>query len=282
MEKSNDSNLRVLLLTGQSNEWHNWQVSSAALERSVRSAGIFELDTLVSPAAGEDFSNFAPKWSDYDVVLLDYEGDSWADEVKSSFVEFVKGGGGVVAFHATDNAFPDWVEFNEMIAVGGWGGRDEKAGPKVRWRDGGVVLDDGPGEAMHPAPFEYLVETRAPEHPVMRGLPASWLHAIDEQYSQLRGPAKNLTVLATAIAGPEIEDGTGEHEPMLMAIEFGKGRIFHTTLGHVGAKDTETPLAMRCAGFETTLFRGLEWAATGEVTQKVPEDFPGTEVAVVR
>ncbi len=282
MQDSDSPKIKVLLLTGQSGEWHNWKVSSRALAEAVGGQRRFELDTLVSPAGGESFVGFAPEWSAYDVVLLDYDGDAWPEEAKRSFEAFVNNGGGLVSFHATDNAFPDWVEFNEMIGVGGWGGRDEKSGPKVRWRAGAMVLDDGPGEAMHPDAFEYLVETCSPEHPVMRGLPDAWLHAIDEQYCQLRGPARNLTVLATAIAGPEIENGTGENEPMLMSVEYGKGRVFHTTMGHVGKDDTEAPQALRCVGFLETLYRGIEWAATGEVTRPVPEDFPGTEFPVVR
>ncbi|HEY8535706.1 MAG TPA: hypothetical protein VIL25_04625, partial [Vicinamibacterales bacterium] len=31
---------------------------------------------------------------------------------------------------------------------------------------------------------------------------------------------------------------------------------------------------MSCVGFVTTLQRGAEWAATGEVTQPVPATFP--------
>jgi type 1 glutamine amidotransferase len=54
---------------------------------------------------------------------------------------------------------------------------------------------------------------------------------------------------------------------MLMAVTYGKGRIFHTTLGH----DVN---GMSCVGFVTTLNRGAEWAATGDVTQKVPVSFP--------
>ncbi len=282
MQDSNASRIKVLLLTGQSNEWHNWQVSSQALARAVSEDGMFELDTLVSPAEGDDFSGFAPAWSDYDAVLLDYEGDGWPEACKQAFEEYMRAGGGMVSFHATDNAFPDWVAFNEMIGVGGWAGRDDESGVRVRWRKGAMVLDDGPGEALHPEPFEYLVETRSPEHPIMRGLPEAWLHAIDEQYSQLRGPAKNLTVLATAIATPEIENGTGENEPMLMSIEYGKGRIFHTTLGHVGAQDAEPPPAVKCVGFLETLLRGLEWTATGEVTREVPDDFPGADMPSLR
>jgi type 1 glutamine amidotransferase len=52
-----------------------------------------------------------------------------------------------------------------------------------------------------------------------------------------------------------------------MAIRYGQGRVFHTMLGH-------NEESMRDVGFVVTLNRGTEWAASGRVTQKVPEDFP--------
>src|SRR5262249_36459170 len=64
-------------------------------------------------------------------------------------------------------------------------------------------------------------------------------------------------------------------EPMLMVIEYGKGRVFHATLGH------DLP-AMRCVGFRTTFARGTEWAATGKVTIPVPSDFPTAEMTSSR
>jgi type 1 glutamine amidotransferase len=103
----------------------------------------------------------------------------------------------------------------------------------------------------------------------MADLPTRWMHGSDELYERLRGPAENLTVLATAYADPA-KRGSGEHEPMLMVIDYGKGRVFHTTLGH-------DQNSMKCVGFITTLQRGTEWAATGKVTQKVPADFPNAE-----
>jgi len=275
--------INVMLLTGQCSQYHNWAVSSVVLKRILEEAGIFKVDAVHTPAKGEDMSGFAPDFGKYQVVVLDYEGDDWPEATRGAFAKFIMEGGGLVSFHATDNTFPSWVEFNEMIGVGGWGGRNEKSGPKVRWREGKMVLDDSPGTATHPAKHDFLVVTRSPDHPIMKGLPAEWLHASDELYSQLRGPAKNLEVLATASADPATHrNGTGENEPMLMAIQFGKGRIFHTTLGHVGPKDTELADSVNCIGFIATLQRGTEWAATGKVTQAVPRDFPLADKTSVR
>src|SRR5690606_5323718 len=93
------------------------------------------------------------------------------------------------------------------------------------------------------------------------------MHAKDELYDKLRGPGENMTILATAYSDPKT-GGSGRHEPMIFTIDYGQGRVFHTPMGH----DTE---AMECVGFMTTLQRGTEWAATGEVTQEeLPEDFP--------
>jgi type 1 glutamine amidotransferase len=211
------------------------------------------------------WQQWRPKFKDYAVVVCNYNGEAWPEEVKRSFVEYVKSGGGVVIVHAADNAFGDWPEYNEIIALGGWGGRNEKSGPMIRWRDGKIVEDNSPGAGgTHGAQYEFVVETRVPDHPIMRGLPAKWKQAQDELYSKLRGPAKNLTVLATAYADPATR-GTGENEPILMTINYGQGRCFHTVMGH-------GPQAMSGLGFQVTLQRGAEWAATGQVTLLPPKE----------
>jgi uncharacterized protein len=46
--------------------------------------------------------------------------------------------------------------------------------------------------------------------------------------------------------------------------------VFHTTLGH-------SDESMRDVGFVVTLNRGAEWAATSNVTQKIPANFPTEE-----
>jgi type 1 glutamine amidotransferase len=286
--------IQVLLITGQSNQYHNWEVSSPIVKRQLEASGRFAVSLKTTPPKGaapnQDMSGFAPRFSDYQGVVLDYEGFEFSAPVKQALADYVKNGGGLVVLHAADNAFPGWPEYNEMIGVGGWGGftpgytnRTASAGPKIRWRDGRTVLDDAtPGTAQHPSPHDFLITNRAPEHPIMKGLPSAWLHANDELYSNLRGPAKNVTVLATAMAPTSMTNGTGENEPLIMAITYGKGRVFHDTLGHVGAKQREPIVAMNSVDYIVLLQRGTEWAATGSVTIPIPSDFPTADRTSIR
>lgn len=283
--------LKIMLLTGQSNKYHDWTKCAPAVKQALDQSGRFAVEVVTSPAQGQDMSGFRPDFAPYAAVVVVYEGDEWPDVTKQALVTYMKNGGGLVTVHDADNAFPHWTEWNEMIGVGGWGlkpdgnlgARTAAWGPKIRWRDGRQVLDDSPGTANHPPRHDFLITTRAPGHPIMQGLPAAWLHANDEIYSQLRGPAKNVEVLATAMADKvKYPKSTGEHEPMLMTIGYGRGRVFHTTLGHVSPKDAAPHAALDCAGFIVTLQRGTEWAATGQVTQAVPADFPTAEKISVR
>jgi type 1 glutamine amidotransferase len=131
-----------------------------------------------------------------------------------------------------------------------------------------VVRNTEPGSGGHHGPQKpFTIVTRDSDHPITRGLPKAWLHAQDELYDKLRGPAENMHILATAYSDPA-NSGTGRHEPMLMTIRYGQGRVFHTPMGHAD-------YSVACVGFITTLLRGTEWAATGTVTlTDVPEDFP--------
>lgn len=260
--------MKVLLVDGQNN--HAWKATSPVIQKILTDSGLFTVEVATSPAKGGDMSAFKPKFSDYKVIVSNYNGEPWSAETQKALEEFVKHGGGLVIVHAADNSFPEWKEYNLMIGVGGWGGRSEKSGPYVRFKDGQIVKDTTPGRGgSHGKQHDFLVETREPQHPIVAGLPAKWLHVKDELYDRLRGPAENMTVLATAHADPA-QSGSGEHEPMLMVISYGQGRVFHTTLGH-GVE------ALQCVGAATTLQRGTEWVATGKVTQKVPANFPTAE-----
>lgn len=258
--------LKVLLIDGQNN--HNWKQTSPILINILEKSGRFSVDRATSPGKGKDMTRFSPDFSKYDVIVSNYNGDLWAEKMRKNFVTYVKSGGGFVCVHAANNSFPQWPEYNQMIGLGGWGGRSEKSGPYVRFRKGEMVLDKTPGRGgSHGARHEFVVESFDADHPIMKGLPKKWLHTADELYDRLRGPARNLNVIATAYSDSKTR-GSGEVEPILMVLEYGKGRIFHTTLGH-------DVTALDCIGFQTTLQRGTEWAATEKVTlNDVPANFP--------
>ncbi|MBI3470226.1 MAG: ThuA domain-containing protein [Candidatus Solibacter usitatus] len=256
---------KALIVDGQNN--HKWQETTPVLKRLLEQTGLFEVAVATTPPKGADMSAFHPDFKAFDVVVSNYNGDAWPAGTQAAFEAYVRGGGGLVVYHAADNAFPEWAQYNEMIGLGGWGNRKESAGPYVRYREGKIVAENKPGPGGHHGKaHEFRVEIRDSAHPITAGLPRQWMHAQDELYDSLRGPARNMTVLATAFSDTST-GGTGEHEPILMVLSYGKGRIFHTTLGHY------LP-ALECLGFAVTFQRGVEWAATGQVTQPVPEDFP--------
>jgi type 1 glutamine amidotransferase len=262
--------ISVMILDGESGgPYHDWRRVTVALKKMLDETGLFATTVVTAPPAGADYAGFAPAFANYRAVVLNYDApdERWPAALKTSFEQYVSGGGGVVAVHAADNAFAGWPAFNEMMGVGGWRGRAEQTGPYWYLRDGKLVSDTSPGRAgSHGKRVPFAVTVHDAGHPITRGLPRIWMHQGDELYARLRGPGKNMTVLATAFSDPA-NAGSGRDEPQLLVLSYGKGRVFHTTLGH-------DVTAMSSVGFVVTLQRGTEWAATGKVTQKVPANFP--------
>ncbi|MCX6629334.1 MAG: ThuA domain-containing protein [Candidatus Solibacter sp.] len=272
------SPIRVMLLDGeQGGPYHAWEETSPYLKKMLGDARIFQVDVVTAPPKGGDFTAFKPDWGKYKVVVANYDvpDERWSDSLKASFELYMRDGGGLVSVHAADNAFPNWKEYNLMIGVGGWRGRNEKSGPHFYYQDGKLVTDNAPGNAgSHGARTTYKVVNQVTSHPITKGLPKEWLHVADELYANMRGPGQNMTVLSTSWSDPA-NRGTNHEEPILMVLSYGRGRVFHTLMGHDLA-------ALNCVGFIATYQRGTEWAATGMVTQEVPADFPSADKSCTR
>lgn len=283
--------LKVLIVDGQNNHVI-WPKSTFMMKQMLKNTGLFDVSIYRSASIwkstkyntefllengktykeGEPVTDpsFSPKFTDYDVIVSNFgwKAAQWPEKTKASFEQYMKNGGGFVSVHAANNSFPKWKAYNKMIGLGGWGGRDQNDGPYVYFNEQNVLTkDNSMGLAGgHGKQHEFIVNTRDAQHPIVRGLPSEWMQTKDELYNKLRGPAENMTVLASAYDSKE-NGGSGRHEPILMTIDYFSGRVFHTTLGH----DVE---AFESVGFITTFTRGTEWAATGNVTIPIPSDFP--------
>lgn len=287
---AHSAGLRALIVDGQNN--HNaWPKTTIMMRQYLEETGLYETVDIARtkflwnsdrysdwlPYAGvapglEKGSpvpdpGFSPDFSQYDVVISNFgfRAAEWSEQTQRAFETYMRYGGGFVSVHAADNSFPDWQAYNQMIGIGGWGGRTKEHGPYWHVNElGKVIRDDSEGRCGAHGPREdFVITMREPEHPISKNLPEKWLHADDECYALMRGPGQNMKVLGYAKSSV-----SARNEPMLMAITYGKGRIFHTTLGH----DTA---GFECVGFITTFKRGVEWAATGKVTQTaIPADFP--------
>jgi uncharacterized protein len=268
----------VMLLDGESaGRYHDWPRVTPVLKKMLDETGLFDVTVVTAPGTTGELIGFDPPFAKYRAVVMNYDApqERWPAALKATFERYMTDGGGLVAVHAADNAFAGWPAFNEMIGVGGWRGRRENAGPFWFYRDGKLASDTSPGPAgSHGRRSPFLVTVRDTTHPIMRGLPPTWMHQGDELYAHLRGPGKNMTVLATAYSDPA-NKGSGRDEPQLMALQYGKGRVFHTTMGH-------DIVAVSSVDFVVTLQRGTEWVATGKVTQKVPASFPTAQTVSYR
>jgi type 1 glutamine amidotransferase len=238
--------VKVLIITGD--HGHNWKETTPFLKELLTKAG-HKVDVTESPSKDLTSDNLAR----YDVLLLNYRNTPkgakenpasvWSEDNKKAFTEAVKGGKGLVVYHHASAAFVGASEFDkefEKIIAGGW-------------------RKQGNHGKMH----QFTVTTRK-EHPITRGL-GEFEHGRDELYQNsliLGGSEVLCTAYSEKARDPK---NTGKHEPVVWVATYGKGRVYHNSLGH----DVE---AMKSsAGFAVLLIRGVEWAATGKVVYPIPD-----------
>jgi type 1 glutamine amidotransferase len=240
-----EGKIRALIFSGRNN--HDWRSTTPRLKQYLLDTGRFDVRVIEEPAGATEDTLSA-----YNVLVLDYNGPRWGPATEKAVENFVKSGKGMVVVHAAAYAFaglpvlgdrharmdilePPWPEYAAMIGCA-WSLDEPKTGHGQRHT------------------FSVKFVDRA--HPVARGMDETFL-ATDELYHNLR-MHPGAKILATAFDDPKI-GGTGKDEPILWTVGYGKGRVFHTALGH----DLS---AMQEPGFVTTFVRGAEWAAAGKVT----------------
>lgn len=227
--------IRVLILSGMNN--HAWRKTSPQLRIILEQSGRFDV-RINEELLGITSETLAK----YDVVLSDYNGPRVGEGFEKALMESIAGGKGLAIVHAANNAFNGWDAFDKLIGH--------------TWRQG----------AYHPAFGQYTVTVVDSNHPVTEGMKD--FETTDEMYCNLRRhPEAQFTLLATSIAPSGAVQGMPQ--PMALVAEHGRGRVFHTPLGHV--MSDEQMVSLRSPGFQALLLRGVEWAATGKVTITLPE-----------
>lgn len=244
--------IAVLIVTGQ--HGHNWRGTTPLLRKILEDTGKFEVRVT------EEFRGAGPETlAPYDLVVLNYMDRNrpelrWGEKTDAAFLDFVRSGKGVVVYHFAMAAFNGWTEY-EKLSGGNW----------------------RPDNGHHSAPHNFVVDIKDQEHPITKGLKLALPQANDELYANLKWqPAGSFKVLATAnddhalyaasrtdSRAPQPLVGPSANEPMLWTVDYGKGRVFVTALGH-DVEQVQTPT------FGTTFTRGAEWAATGKVTLPIP------------
>jgi len=212
---------RVLLVTGIDYPGHPWQQTAPVLAAQLRQDRRLQVSVVEDPGFLGD-----PALHGFDVVLMhwmNWEKPAPGPEARENLRAFVAGGKGMALAHFACGAFQDWPEFRNLA------GRSYD--PKLPPHD-----PRGP----------YLVSITSVPHPITQGLQA--FEADDELYTCLAGD-RPIEVLATAHSKV-----TGQDHPMAFVFNYGKGRVFHSPLGH-DVKAFSIPMVGE-------LFRrGCAWAA---------------------
>jgi len=231
--------VRVLLVTGMDYPAHKWQETAPVLRRLLEADPRMKVRVVEQPEA---LALLRP--GDWEVVLLHFQ--NWEQPgpgaaARLSLSNHVASGGGLVSVHFACGAWHgEWPEFQNLL--------------------GRVWHGSGPGKSQHDPRGPFRVEMVDREHPITRGL--ADFTTVDELYTCLTGDAP-IHLLAQATSKVD-----GRAHPQVFVRDYGRGRVFVTTLGHDVQAWTNHPTVGEL------LRRGTAWAAGASA---VPTSVPGKQ-----
>jgi hypothetical protein len=269
--------IKVLIVDGFSN--HDWRKNTTLLKAILEPTNLFELTVSTCPptATSPGYDDWRPAFKGHDVVIqtcndIDRAGPPWPKAAQTDFENYLRDGGAAYIYHSAQNAFAAWPAYNDIIGLG-W--RPASYGTALSVGDDGTITRHPPGQGRgtgHDSNGDVVVR-RLGDHPLHAGMPRAWLTPHLEVYYYARGPAENVTVLSHGR-----DPRSGVNWPVEWTVNYGKGRAYVATFGHVwrsgrGDNDPENE-ALRCAGVQTTIIRALQWLAGRPASWPVPADFP--------
>jgi len=225
----------VLILSGSNN--HDWQKTTPFLEKMLEGCGLFRVDVTNRPdtLSYNSFKNYnaiISNWNSWPKNDL-----RWPEETEKGLLEYVEKGGGLLFFHSSTSVLYKWPEFKNISTAA--------------WID----------STWHGKRSTVKVTFENHEHPITKGL--SGFYTFDELWVNAEQNEK-FQVLGSAI-NKNLEGKGLSKQPAIFVSNYGKGRVFHTILGH-------NVRAMRNTGFQTLLLRATEWTASSKVTQPAPQE----------
>jgi len=222
---------KVLLVTGHEWPGHLWQLNAPVLTDALAEDVRLEVSYVEDPRILAQ-----PLLNKYDVIFLHYQNHQvpTPQGALENLKQVIEGGKGLVLFHFASGAFIDW--------------ETQKLNTEFAKVAGRAWNPDLPGHDPR-GPFKVRITDQ--EHPITKGL--SDFETVDELYTCLDGTAP-IQVLAEATSIMDNED-----HPMAFVYKAGKGRVFHSPLGHdLEALNEHTRELYR---------RGTLWAARLKVIQ---------------
>ncbi|MDR0521243.1 MAG: ThuA domain-containing protein [Planctomycetaceae bacterium] len=222
----NDAKVKVLIIDDESKDFYRFEGTAPLLQKTLNNSGNVQTDMEKNAEVLASEKIFT-----YDVLLLhfkNYKPLKAQKQAQENLVRFVKEGGGLFIFHFACGAFEDWAEFEKLIG-------------RVWEPD----IKKCPEGSFHDRYGKFTVRIVNKEHPLAKDL--TDFETQDELYHCFKPGSVPMTVLAEATSNQD-----GKSYPMAFVLQYGKGRVFHTTLGHNAA-------SVSPEGFVKLLIHAVLW-----------------------